>query len=85
MDKTEYVRGNVVIFYGMAKPNNAIILTLKDPTRDLDSLAVSKTQIIDGKWSANFTLRLDDPLGVWEVYARQGVKDQTRTLQFIVE
>jgi len=85
MDKSEYVRGNTVIFYGMAKPNVAVILTLKLPDRTLESLAASKAQIIDGQWSANFTLRLDDPLGTWQVYARQGAGDQTKTLAFNVE
>jgi len=85
MDKSDFVLGNTVIFYGMAKPNNAVILTLKLPDRTLDSIAASKTQIIDGQWSANFTLRLDDPTGSWQVYARQGAGEQTKTLTFTVE
>jgi len=85
MDESEFVRGNNVIFYGMAKPNQAVILTLKLPDRSLESLAASKAMIIDGQWSANFTLRLDDALGIWQVYARQGATDQTKTLSFTVE
>jgi len=85
MDKTEYVLGNTVTFYGMAKPNIPVILTLKLPDRTLESLAASRTTIIDGQWSTNFTLRLDDPLGTWQVYARQGATDQTKTLSFTVE
>lgn len=85
MDQSEFVRGNTVIFYGMAKPNDPVILTIKLPDRDLESIGVSKNQILDGQWSANFTLRLDDALGIWQVYARQGATDQTKTLSFTVE
>ena len=84
MDKTEFVLGNVVIFTGTASLNDPVFITLKLPDRSLDSLAISKTQIIDGSFSANFTLRLDDPIGIWQVYARQ-VSEQTKTITFTVE
>lgn len=84
MDKTEFVLGNVVIFTGTANLNDPVFLTLKLPDRSLDSLAISKAQLIDGTFSANFTLRLDDPIGTWQVYARQ-VSEQTKTITFTVE
>jgi len=84
MDKTDFVLGNMVIFTGTAQPNGAIFLTLKDPDRALWQIPISKTLIIDGSYSANYTLRLDDPVGTWQVYARQ-LSDQTKTLTFKVE
>ena len=84
MDKIEFVLGNTVTFTGTATPNDPVFITLKLPDRSLDSLAVSKTNIIDGSFSANFTLRLDDPIGIWKVYARQ-VSEQTKTITFTVE
>ena len=84
MDKTEFVLGNEVIFTGTAMLNSPVFITLKLPDRALESIAISRTQIIDGSWTANFTLRLDDPIGVWQVYARQQ-SEQTRTLTFTVE
>jgi len=84
MDKTEFVLGNVVFFTGTATPNNPIFITVKDSERVLTAIPVSKTEIINGAYIANYTLRLDDPIGVWEVYARQ-VSEQTRTITFTVE
>ena len=85
MDKTEFVLGNTVIFYGMAKTNNPVILTLKLPDRGLESIGIAKSEIINGQWTGNFTLRLDDPTGIWQVYARQGAVEQTKALSFTVE
>ena len=84
MDKTEFVLGNVVIFTGTAHPNDSIQITIKDSDRMLIPIVVSKTMIIDGSYTANYTLRLDDPIGTWQVYARQQ-SDQTKTLSFTVE
>jgi len=84
MDKTEFVLGNIVIFTGTATPNNPIFITVKDSERVLTAIPVSKTEIINGAYIANYTLRLDDPIGVWEVYARQ-VSEQTKTITFTVE
>jgi len=84
MDTSEFFLGNIVIFTGMANPNDPIFLTLKSPDRMLTAIAISKTDIIDGSYMANYTLRLDDPIGTWQVYARQ-TSDQTKTLTFKVE
>ena len=85
MDKTEFVLGNTVIFYGTATPNDPVILTLKLPDRGLESIGIAKSEIINGAYTGNFTLRLDDPVGIGKVYARQGQSDQTKTLTFTVE
>jgi len=84
MDQREFFLGNTIIFMGTAQPNNPIFLTLKDPTRELWQIPISKTEIINGAYIANYTLRLDDPIGTWTVYARQ-VSDTTKTLSFKVE
>ena len=84
MDKTDYFLGNVVFFLGTAQPNDPIFITLKDPDRGLSQIPISRTQIIDGSYMTNYTLRLDDPVGTWQVYARQQ-SDQTKTITFTVE
>jgi len=84
MDESEFVLGNTIIFYGMAKPNSPIFLTIKDPSRGLWQIPISTNAIIDGAYMANHTLRLDDPIGPWSVYARQG-SDTTRPITFTVE
>ena len=84
MVQQDFFLGNVVFFSGMAQPNNPIFITIKDPTRELWQIPISKTQIINGAYMANYTLRQDDPVGVWTVYARQ-LSDTTKTLSFKVE
>jgi len=84
MEKTDYVLGNVVFFMGTAQPNDPVFITLKDSSRSLWQIPISSSMIIDGSYSANYTLRLDDPVGTWQVYARQ-LSDQTKTLTFKVE
>lgn len=84
MDKQDFFLGNVIFFTGSAHPNTAVQLTIKDPDRVLIPIAISRDQIIDGQYIANYTLRLDDPVGTWEIYARQQ-SDQTKTLKFTVE
>jgi len=84
MDKTDYFLGNVVFFMGTAVPNDPVFITLKDPDRGLFQIPISRNQIIDGSYMTNYTLRLDDPIGTWQVYARQ-LSDQTKTLTFAVE
>jgi len=84
MDKIEFVLGNVVIFTGTAIPNNPVFITVKDSERMLTAIPVSKNEIINGAYIANYTLRLDDPIGTWQVYARQ-VSEQTKTITFTVE
>lgn len=84
MEKREFFLGNTIIFSGMAHPNAPIFLTLKDPDRALWQIPVSTAEIIDGQYMANYTLRLDDPIGTWQVYARQ-ISDSTKPLTFTVE
>ena len=84
MDKIEFVLGNTIMFRGTAQPNDPIQITLKRADRTLEPIAISKTDIINGAYIANYTLRLDDPVGTWQAYARQ-LSEQTRTLTFIVE
>jgi len=84
MDDSDFILGNVVIFRGTAQPNHPIFITIKDSERMLTAIPVSKTEIINGAYIANYTLRLDDPTGTWEVYARQ-VSEQTKTITFTVE
>jgi len=84
MDKKEFFLGNTIFFMGTAQPNLAIQLTLKSPDRMLIPIAIPTTEIINGAYIANYTLRLDDPIGNWQVYARQQ-SDQTKTLTFTVE
>jgi len=84
MEKTDYVLGNVVFFMGTAQPNDPVFITLKDSSRSLWQIPISSTMIIDGSYMTNYTLRLDDPVGVWQVYARQ-ISDTTKTLTFTVE
>lgn len=83
MEQKSFVLGNTVVFTGMAHPNTAIFLTIKDPNRELWQIAISKTEIIDGQYMADYTLRLDEPIGSWSVYARQG-SDTTKLLKFTV-
>jgi len=84
MEQSDFFLGNVVFFSGTAQPNNPIFITLKDPTRELWQIPISKTEIINGAYMANYTLRQDDPVGTWTVYARQ-LSDTTKTLSFKVE
>jgi len=84
MDKKEFFLGNTIFFMGTAQPNLAIQITIKDSDRMLIPIAIPKTEIINGAYIANYTLRLDDPIGNWQVYARQQ-SDQTKTLTFTVE
>jgi len=84
MEKTDYVLGNVVFFMGTAQPNDPVFITLKDSSRSLWQIPISSSMIIDGSYMTNYTIRLDDPVGVWQVYARQ-LSDQTKTLTFKVE
>lgn len=84
MDKTEFVLGNTIMFRGTAHPNDSVQITLKLPDRMLIPIVISRDMIIDAAYITNYTLRLDDPVGTWEAYARQS-SDQTRTLTFQVE
>jgi len=84
MDQTNFLLGEIIMFHGVASPTHAVIITIKLPDRVLESVAVSRTEIINGEYSAEFQTRFDDPKGTWQVYARQS-DDQTKTLTFKVE
>jgi len=84
MEQKDFFLGNTVFFMGTAKPNDAVFITIKDADRGLFQIPISRAEIIDGSWITNYTLRLDDPVGTWQVYARQ-LSDQTKTLSFTVE
>lgn len=84
MQQQEFFVGNTIFFTGTGQPNSPIFITLKDPTRELWQIPISKSEIINGSYIANYTLRLDDPIGTWTVYARQ-LSDTTKTLTFTVE
>ena len=84
MDSRDFFLGNVIFFKGTAQPNDPIFITIKEADRGLWQIPISRAEIIDGSWIANYTLRLDDPIGTWQVYARQ-LSDQTKTLSFHVE
>lgn len=84
MDKTEFVLGNTIIFRGTAHPSGSVQITLKLPDRSLVPIVISRDMIVDASYITNYTLRLDDPVGTWQAYARQ-LSDQTRTLTFKVE
>jgi len=83
--ETEYVRGNTVLFSGsVVLTSQPVIVQLKLPDRSLEQVGISTASIIDGQWSGNYTIRLDDPLGTWEIYATQKA-ERTRTISFSVE
>jgi len=84
MDQTEFLLGEIIRFNGVASPTHAVIITVKLADRTLESVAVSKSEIINGEYTAEFQTRFDDPKGTWQVYARQS-DDQTKTLTFKVE
>lgn len=84
MNKSEFLLGETITFRGMATPTHAVIITIKLPDRALESVAVSKTDIINGEWIAEYPTRFDSPKGTYQVYARQ-LDDQTKTLTFIIE
>ncbi len=84
MDKDTFLLGEVIKFHGVAQPSHAVIITLKLPDRTLESVAVSRTEIINGEWFGEFQTRFDSPAGTWAIYARQ-LDDQTTTLTFKVE
>ena len=84
MDQTEFLLGEIIQFHGNASPTHAVIITIKLPDRMLESVAVSKSNIINGEYTAEFQTRFDDAKGTWQVYARQ-LDDQTKTLTFKVE
>ena len=84
MDQTEFLVGEVIVFHGIASPTHPVIITVKLPDRTLESVAVSKTAIINGEYTAEFQTQFDSPKGTWQVYARQ-LSDQTKTLTFKVE
>ena len=84
MDQTEFLLGEVIVFHGIASPTHPVLITLKLPDRTLESIAVSKTTIINGEYTVEFQTKFDSPKGTWQVYARQ-LSDQTKTLTFIVE
>lgn len=84
MDQTEFLLGELITFTGIASPNYPIMITIKLADRTLESVPVSKTSIINGEYFAEFQTSFDDPIGAWQVYARQ-LGDQTKTLTFKVE
>ena len=84
MDKTEFALGNTVIFTGTAEPTKPVLLQFKLPDRTLFQIGIATAQIINGEYSANYTLRLDDPTGTWTVFAKQK-QEQTRPITFKVE
>ena len=84
LDQDTFLLGEVIKFHGVAQPSHAVIITLKLPDRTLESVAVSRTEIINGEWFGEFQTRFDSPAGTWAIYARQ-LDDQTKTLTFKVE
>jgi len=84
MDQTDFLLGEIIRFHGVASPTHAVIITVKLADRTLESVAVSKSEIINGEYTAEFQTRFDDPKGTWQVYARQS-DDQTKTISFKVE
>jgi len=84
MDQTDFLLGEIIRFHGVASPTHAVIITIKLADRTLESVAVSKSEIINGEYTAEFQTRFDDAKGTWQVYARQS-DDQTKTLTFKVE
>lgn len=84
MDKTEFLAGEIIQFRGMAIPTHSIQITLKLPDRTLEPIVISKTDIVDGQYTAEFQTKFDSPKGTWTAYARQ-LGDQTNTISFILE
>jgi len=84
MDQTEFLLGEIITFTGIASPNYPIMITIKLADRTLESVPVSKTDIINGEYSVEFQTSFDDPIGTWQVYARQ-LGDQTKTITFKVQ
>jgi len=84
MDQTDFLLGEIIRFHGVASPTHAVIITIKLPDRMLESVAISRTEIINGEYAGEFQTRFDDAKGTWQVYARQ-LDDQTKTLTFKVE
>jgi len=84
MNQQEFLLGEVITFHGIATPTHAVIITLKLPDRTLEAIGVTKENIVNGQWTAEFQTKFDSPPGTWEVYARQ-LSDQTKTLTFKVE
>jgi len=84
MDKIEFVLGDSITFRGTAQPNDAILITIKQPDRSLEQHPISKTEIINGQYITEFPTSFDDAPGTWTAYARQG-SDQTKVLTFKVE
>ena len=84
MNQQEFLLGEVITFHGIATPTHAVIITLKLPDRTLEAIGVTKENIVNGQWTAEFQTKFDSPPGTWQVYARQ-LSDQTKTLTFKVE
>jgi len=72
MDKLEWNQGSLIIFSGTASPTQTIMLTIKSPDRELISVAIPTSKILNGSWTAEYQSLFDDMLGTWQVYARQG-------------
>jgi len=86
MDKTEYVKGNTLLFTGQVViATQPVLIQFLLPDRSTFQLGVPTATIIDGMWMANYTIRLDDAVGTWQVYATQQTADRTKSLQFTVE